>query len=292
MSGIRYSFGADEHVFAEIDEEMSLEAFFKGMAICKELEKRHIPGVSEVCPSNASYLVRFDPDVIHPDKMLATLKEIEAQIGDAEIDLPTRIVELPVLYNDPWTNETGQRFRERHQDPSSNDITYSARINGFKSIDDFIAAHSGAPWFVSMVGFVAGLPWLYQIVERSKQIEVPKYLRPRTDTPKLTIGHGGCFIAIYSVRGAGGYQMLGITPAPIYDPAQKLPYFKDFLAVFKPGDIVKFKSVSREEYDRDVKAVEAGAFDLTFKPVTFSLKSFHADPSGYSRHLVEALHGH
>ena len=176
MSGIRYSFGADEHVFAEIDEEMSLEAFFKGMAICKELEKRRIPGVSEICPSNASYLVRFDPDVIHPDKMMATLKEIEAQIGDAEIELPTRIVELPVLYNDPWTNETGQRFRERHQDPNSTDIEYSARINGYKSIDDFIAAHSGAPWFVSMVGFVAGLPWLYQIVERSKQIEAPKYL--------------------------------------------------------------------------------------------------------------------
>ena len=158
--------------------------------------------------------------------------------------------------------------------------------------DDFIDAHSGPPWFVSMVGFVAGLPWLYQIVERSKQIEVPKYLRPRTDTPKLTIGHGGCFMAIYSVRGAGGYQMLGITPAPIYDPQQKLPYFKDFLAVFRPGDIVKFRSVSREEYDGDVKAVEAGTFNLTFRPVTFSLKSFHADPSGYSRHLMEVLNGH
>ncbi len=33
MRGIRYSFGADEHIFAEIDEEMSLEAFFKGMGI-------------------------------------------------------------------------------------------------------------------------------------------------------------------------------------------------------------------------------------------------------------------
>ena len=46
---------------------------------------------------------------------------------------------------------------------------------------------------VSMVGFVSGVPWLYQMVERKRQIQVPKYLRPRTDTPKLTIGHGGCF---------------------------------------------------------------------------------------------------
>src|ERR1700735_2199681 len=98
MSGIRYSFGADEHVFAEIGEEMSLEAFFKGMAICKELEKRKIPGVTEIRPSNASYLVRFDRDVIHPDTMLHTLKEIEEEVREAEIDLATRIVEMPVLY--------------------------------------------------------------------------------------------------------------------------------------------------------------------------------------------------
>jgi urea carboxylase len=292
MGGLRYSFGGDEHVFVEIDEEMSLEAFFKGMAICTTLENRRIAGVSEICPSNASYLVRFDPDVIHPDKMLSTLKEIEAQIGGADLELPTRIIEIPVLYNDPWTRETLMRFRERHQDPKSTDIEYAARINGFASVEEFVAAHSGAPWFVSMVGFVAGLPFLFQMVEREKQIEVPKYLRPRTDTPKLTVGHGGCFGCIYSVRGAGGYQMFGITPAPIYDPAQKLPYLKDFMVFFRPGDIVKWKPISREEYDRDVKAVEAGTFNLTVHPVAFSLKAFLADPGAYSRRLVEVLHGH
>ena len=292
MGAIRYSFGGDEHVFAEIDEEMSLEAFFKGMAVCTELQKRRIPGVTEICPSNASYLVRFDPDVIHPDKMLGKLKEIEAELGSADLELPTRIIEIPVLYNDPWTHETLMRFRERHQDPNSTDLEYGARINGYKSVDDFIAAHGSAPWFVSMVGFVAGLPFLFQMVEREKQLEVPKYLRPRTDTPKLTVGHGGCFTAIYSVRGAGGYQLFGITPAPIYDPAQKLPYLKDFMAFFRPGDIVKWKPISREEYDRDIKAVEAGTFDLTIRPVNFSLKFFLADPGGYNRHLLEVLHGH
>ena len=292
MRAIRYSFGGDEHIFAEIDEEMSLEAFFKGMAICAELEKRRIAGVSEICPSNASYLVRFDPDAIAPDNMLATLQQIEAQVGGADLELPTRIVEIPVLYNDPWTHETLMRFRERHQDPKSTDIEYAARINGYASVGEFISAHSSAPWFVSMVGFVAGLPFLFQMVERAKQIEVPKYLRPRTDTPKLTVGHGGCFGCIYSVRGAGGYQLFGITPAPIYDPAQQLPYLRDFMAFFRPGDIVKWKPISREEYDRDIKAVEAGTFDLTIRPVNFSLKAFHADPGGYSRQLVEVLHGH
>ncbi len=119
---------------------------------------------------------------------------------------------MPVFYDDPWTRETLMRFRERHQDPGATDLEYTARINGYPDVPSLIAAHAGSPWFVSMVGFVAGLPFLYQMVERDKQIQAPKYLRPRTDTPKLTIGHGGCFGAIYSVRGAGGYQMFGITP--------------------------------------------------------------------------------
>ena len=126
------------------------------------------------------------------------------------------------------------------------------------TVDDFIAAHSGSPWFVSMVGFVAGLPFMYQMVERQRQIQVPKYLRPRTDTPKLTVGHGGCFGCIYSVRGAGGYQMFGITPMPIFDPTQKTSYLRDFMVFFRPGDIVKFKSIGREEYDHAVEDVEQG----------------------------------
>ena len=101
-----------------------------------------------------------------------------------------------------------------------------------------------------MVGFVAGLPFLYQMVDKSRQIEVPKYLRPRTDTPRLTVGHGGCFGCIYSVRGAGGYQMFGITPMPIYDPEQQISYLSDFMCLFKPGDIVKWKPIDREAYDQ------------------------------------------
>ena len=66
----------------------------------------------------------------------------------------------------------------------------------------------------------------------------------------------------------------------------------DFLVFLKPGDIVKFKPISREDYDRDVKAVEAGTFDLKIRPVIFSLKSFHEDSGGYSRHLVAVLYGH
>ncbi|WP_186066926.1 5-oxoprolinase subunit B family protein [Burkholderia gladioli] len=286
----RYTFGGDEFIFVEISEEMSLDAFFKGTAITRELQRRAVPGIVDICPANASYQVHYDPDLIDPEALLALLKQIEAETGDAQLEIATRIIEIPVLYNDPWTHETLMRFRERHQDPDSTDLEYAARINGKRDVDEFIAAHSGSPWFVSMVGFVAGLPFMFQMVERERQLQVPKYVRPRTDTPKLTVGHGGCFGCIYSVRGAGGYQMFGVTPAPIFDPEQRLDYLRDFMVFFRPGDIVKFKPIDRAAYDEAVAAVEAGSFSLRVREVNFSLESFLRDQDAYNRSLVEVLH--
>ena len=287
----RYSFGGDEHVFVEVDEEMSLEAFFVSLSLTEAVRESRIKGVTEICPANASIQVKFDPDVIKPDDMMAEIKSLETAAEKADPVIETRIIEIPVFYNDPWTHETLMRFRERHQDPKSTDIEYAARINDYPGVEAFVDAHAGSPWFVSMVGFVAGLPFTYQLVERARQIEVPKYLRPRTDTPKLTVGHGGCFGCIYSVRGAGGYQMFGITPMPIYDPKQEISYLREFMIFFKPGDIIKFKPVDRAEYDHDVAEVEAGRFHPLVKPVTFSLEEFRKDPTGYNAKLLEALHG-
>jgi urea carboxylase len=211
----RYSFGGDEHLFVEVSEEMSLEAFFTSLSITNAVRDSRITGVTEICPANASFQIKFDPDAISPEDLLAEVQRLEGQAARAKPVIKTRIIEIPVFYNDPWTHETLMRFRERHQDPASTDIEYAARVNGLPDAQSFIDAHASAPWFVSMVGFVAGLPFLYQMVEKKRQLQVPKYLRPRTDTPRLTVGHGGCFGCIYSVRGAGGYQMFGITPMPL-----------------------------------------------------------------------------
>jgi urea carboxylase len=287
----RYSYGGDEHIFVECDEEMSLEAFFKSLSMATAIKKARIKGVTEICPANASMQVKFDPDVIKPSDMLKEIKAIEKAAAKARPVIKSRIIEIPVLYNDPWTHETLMRFRERHQDPSSTDIEYTARINNLDGVDGFIKAHSGAPWFVSMVGFVAGLPFLYQMVDRKRQIQSPKYLRPRTDTPKLTVGHGGCFGCIYSVRGAGGYQMFGITPVPIYDPNQKIKHLKEFMCLFRPGDMVKWKPIGREEYDATVAAVDKGKFNLKMKDVTFDLSEFKKDMDGYNAKLMGVLNG-
>lgn len=286
----RYSWGGDEFLLMEIDEAMSLAANFRVMTIASALTERALEGVIDICPANASLLVRFDPDTLPPARLEEVLRDIEASRTGADTALETRIVEVPVWYDDPYTAEVVDRFREGyHQDPSGNDLDYAAKVNGLADKHEFIRRHHEQPWIVSMVGFVAGLPFLFQLVEQDQQLEVPKYLSPRTDTLPLTLGHGGCFGAIYSVRGAGGYQMFGILPTPIYQPEQTLPDFAESSVLFRTGDIVSFRPVDREEYERLRAEVEAGTFRYRQAPVTLRSSDALTDLAATNRALEEAL---
>ena len=236
---------------------------------------------------------------MHYKKVLEILKGLEQEVSTSNSTLNTRIIEFPVFYQDPYTHETLMRFRDNHQvraenstfDPNTTDIQYATQINGYSSVKDFIKAHSENPWFVSMIGFVAGLPWLYQLVEKERQIEVPKYLKARIDTPRLTIGHGGCFGCIYAVRGGGGYQMMGITPVPVWDPTQRLGYFKDSMVFLNPGDIIKFTPIDEHKYNEITAQVEDGSFMPNIYPVKFSLEEWKGNPNMYNKQLLEVLHG-
>src|SRR6202048_4279723 len=140
----RDSFGGAEHILAEIDESMSLEAFFKSLSMISAVRESRIAGVTEICPANASFQIKFDPDVIKPDDLLRALTAIEGPAEQTEPVIKTRIIEIPVFYQDPWTHETLMRFRERHQDPKATDLEYAAQVNGLSGVDAFIAAHSGS----------------------------------------------------------------------------------------------------------------------------------------------------
>ncbi|XVH33631.1 5-oxoprolinase subunit B family protein (plasmid) [Haloferacaceae archaeon DSL9] len=286
----RYEHGADDYVFVELDRAMSFDANFEAMAVTQQLRERDVDGVIEICPANASYMVHFDPDVIAPDRMVDELKTVAEETNIEEYRWETRIVDFPILYQDEWTHETLMRFRDRHQDPDATDLEYSARINDYDSVEAFIDAHAGAPHMVTMVGFVPGLPWCFQMVPRDEQIEVPKYVQPRTDTPSRAVGFGGAFTAIYPVRGAGGYQLYGRTPLEVLDVDQELPDFADSMVFPNPGDILKFRRIDEAEYDEIREAIEAGTYEYTIERVDFSPEEFFADPETYNEHLVEVLY--
>jgi urea carboxylase len=60
---------------------------------------------------------------------------------------------------------------------------------------------------------------------------------------------------------------------------------------FRPGDIVKFKPIGRDVYDRALDEVAAGTFAPTMRDVTFDLREFQKDTDGYNLRLEGALDG-
>lgn len=292
LTQARYSYGGDEYVFVELSEAMSLEVNFRAMAITNRLKEEEIDGITDICPSNASYMIRLDPDVLHPDDLISRLKQIDEEVGDVHgFELRTRVVDVPVMIEDPWTHETLMRFRDRHQDPDATDLEYAARINGYDTKDDFIEALLGSPWLVTMIGFVPGLPWCYQLVPPEEQIEVPKYVRPRTFTPERAFGFGGGFAVVYPVQGAGGYQLFGLAPAPVLDLSQRLKDFEESIVFPKPGDVFNYRRVDREEFDEVRAKVEDGSFEYRKAEFTFHGDRALDDPHAHNEEILGALYG-
>ncbi|AMQ07841.1 5-oxoprolinase subunit B family protein [Sporosarcina psychrophila] len=290
-SKTRYSFGGDEFLLVELSEEMSLEVNFKVRAITNEVKSNKITGIQDVCSANASYMIRFNPDVIEGTELIEKLKVVEESLGDfRKVQINSRLVEIPIYFDDPWTKETAMKFRDRHQDPNCTDIEYVAKINGFDSIKSFIHAMTNSPFLVTMIGFAPGLPFCTQIVPQEKQIEAPKYIRPRTYTPERCFAIGGTSVTIYPSEGTGGAQMLGITPVPVFDKKQELYDFKETMVFPRQGDIFKFRSICRDEYETVREEVNNGTFQYLKKDFTFTPNQILNDLEGFSETAVWRLY--
>jgi urea carboxylase len=121
------------------------------------------------------------------------------------------------------------------------------------------------------------------------QLEAPKYVRPRTDTPERALGHGGAFATIYPARGAGGYQLVGRAATPVFDLAQRLPDFADDPVLARAGMIVKYRPIDQDEYEAVRADVERGTYRYRRVPVQFGLAAFFDDPLAYNGSLLDEL---
>jgi urea carboxylase len=288
----RYTHGGDEWILVELSESMSLPVSMRAQAICRRLEGERLDGMLDICCSNASYLIRLDPDVLDPRRAVTDLKELEEEVGDAaDFRLQTRVVEVPILWEDEWTLKVLMRFRDRHQTPDKTDIEFAADLNGFASVDEFKTAVCSTPFMATMTGFVPGLAWWYPLTTPDKLIEVPKYVRPRTDTPERAFSWGGAFAAIYPVQGAGGYQLLGMCATPQVDPSRRLPDFREADWFFKVGDLVVFSPVDRAGYDAIRAEVEAERFAYRQASFEFIPPEFIADTSAVNASIQRSLDG-
>jgi urea carboxylase len=287
---IRFNVANDRFLYIELGQEIDMRTHFRAQSLTRELQETQPEGVQETIPGITSLMVKYEPAEVDLDEFVERIKRIEEQTP-ALAEIESRLFEFPLLYDDPWSLETGRQFEQGNHTWERN-IRYMARINGYESVQDFAADVASAQHLVMMICFTPGLPVMYMLGKEREEIpQTPKYERPRTETPEGTLAWGGAQTGLYSIPNPGGYQMFGRTPVPIHRFAlsmrgsDPLPVFDDDPILLRAGDRVKFPPISREQFTEIHNEVKAGEYSHTVETQTFDPKAYLEDREGYMEEL-------
>ena len=112
------------------------------------------------------------------------------------------------------------------------------------SADEVVDLHSRAEYRVACIGFVPGFPFLTGL---AKKLATPRRATPRKEISPGSVGIGGPQTGIYPLRSPGGWNLIGRTPLRLFDPQQDPP------TLLRAGDRVRFRAITREEFDAESK---------------------------------------
>lgn len=113
------------------------------------------------------------------------------------------------------------------------DLDVAAAAAGLTS-EALVGMHSHQLWTAAFGGFAPGFAYLVSAVEYPP---IPRRESPRTSVPAGAVAMAGRYSAIYPGTSPGGWQLIGRTTAPLWDPAREFP------ALIKPGNRVRFRPV-------------------------------------------------
>jgi inhibitor of KinA len=190
----------------------------------RQLELAEIPGVIELVPAYTTIGVFLD------STKEGTLDEFRLRIERAlenHIDgAPARVaptIEVPVCY-------------ENDLAPDLDDVAQHTGL----SADEIVRRHSGAIYRVSCVGFTPGFPYLSGL---PPELATPRRASPRKQVPAGAVAIGGMQTGIYPRQSPGGWNIIGRTTLRLFDVERNPP------ALFRAGDRVRFREISRQEFE-------------------------------------------
>lgn len=116
--------------------------------------------------------------------------------------------------------------------------------------DEIFYIHSSSTYLIYNIGFLPGFVYLGGM---DKRIHHPRKDEPSQNIPKGSIGIGGEQTGIYPNKSPGGWYVIGNCPVDLFDPKKSKPCF------IKPGDEIKFKMISKQQYEsiRNIKNIKA-----------------------------------
>lgn len=264
----------DSSLLVDYGQFRSVQAGIKAVMVKKLLADRQISGIADMIPCNSSLLIQYDPRIIQTEILLRQVEKIVEKVErNKKIRIPSRIIEIPVYFADPWTKAAIEDYC-RNVKEKPYDVDFIIEQNGLKDLDELIRYITTPQYIVTYLSFGPGLPSC-TCLDPKYALHVPKYNPPRTSTPPLAIGMGGSNISLYPLGSPGGYQMFGILAAPLLELTQKLHDFQKSPVLARVGDRFQFRSIDREEYDRIKEACEAGTYRYKITDSVFDLAQYN-----------------
>ncbi|MCM3697069.1 5-oxoprolinase/urea amidolyase family protein [Microbacterium oleivorans] len=197
----------DSALLAEVD------ALADVLEVHDALMRSRPSGVLDLVPAARTVLVHLDPAVLPLAAARAWMEGVDAA-GRPARDTATDEVEIPVVYDGPDLDETAAALGVARE--------------------ELIARHLAARWTVAFTGFAPGFGYL---VSEDWRFDVPRRATPRTRVPRGAVALAGEFAGAYPRETPGGWQLIGTTGAPLFDPHAERP------ALLRPGTRVRFRLV-------------------------------------------------
>ncbi|HKP18003.1 MAG TPA: carboxyltransferase domain-containing protein [Gaiellaceae bacterium] len=277
--GVTYRQAGERAVLVEYGEMVfDLALNFLVLAANDALREQAPDGLIETAPGFRSMLVSYDPFVISSSGLVAHLQSIHDALDPARgITIPSRVVHLPVAFDDSQTRGAVERYIHSIRADAPNaeggtNIDYVVRYNGMRDRDELYETVLATEHWAGFIGFFPGLPFMFPLDPRDA-IFVPKYNPTRTWTPEGALGIGGPCYAIYPVESAGGYQLIGRS-LPIYDVRARNEVFRENPLLLRAGDRVKFHRVTEDELLEQFEAVHADTYRYRIEDATFDVVAF------------------
>ena len=172
------------------------------------LQAHPIHGVQELVPAARTILVQFAPHIISAAQLVQAIAacDVSGSVQRSEV-----LVQIPVRYD-------------------GEDLAEVAQLLGI-SPEEVVRRHSGSEWSVAFTGFAPGFAYL---TGGDPIFNVPRRSSPRTKVPAGAVALAGTFSAVYPQASPGGWQIIGVTDAAMWDLARDLP------ALLQPGYRVQF----------------------------------------------------
>jgi urea carboxylase len=253
-----------------------------------ELQRQAPEGIIELTPGIRSLQVHYDNRRLPLAALLDRLAAAEEALADeSEVTGPTRIVHLPLSWDDEATRVAIAKYMQsvRADAPwCPSNIEFIRRINGLESIEEVKRIVFEASYLVLGLGDVyLGAPVATPLDPRHRLVTT-KYNPARTWTPENAVGIGGAYLCVYGMEGPGGYQFVGRTcqmwnthkATREFEPGKPWP-----LRFF---DQIRFVEVSAEELLAFREDFPRGKAHLRIETGTFRL-------SDYRRFLAENAEG-